>query len=132
MTTKTKTTRARGLAVLKQAYAIISNRRKWTQGTYAKNRHGHSVRSVDETAVRFCAIGSIASIACGTDDGAYGSAERALNLHARKLFKMTAIGVNDGDPLNVGDKPVPKAQAHANILKVFRAAIRGEKEAVRG
>lgn len=126
-----------------QARALIADIDHWCQGEHAQDNAGGAARFDDETAHCFCAAGAMARV-CGVemvdgefvDNGGplYEASERAIRAATRRLFPAPTVpGVADlGNfvALNDGENGIPDdfdgdtyALAHANVLKVFDAAI---------
>jgi len=42
-----------------KAYQLLKNPKKWTQGTFAKNKKGEVVNLKDKQAYSFCVLGAI-------------------------------------------------------------------------
>lgn len=100
--------------ILKEARALISDEKNWTQGAYARDTIGREVRVLGPEAMCFCALGALEKIMLG---GAMWSASYML---MKKEAGDDCLAVSDfNDTHN-----------HAEVLALFdRAIARAESEA---
>lgn len=100
--------------ILKQARALIEDRKKWTRGTYARNAENVTVSPREASACKWCAFGAVWRVS-GKHDGMteprspYVFLERAARLQAPRA---------DYPVLTVNDR-----RGHAAVLAAFDAAI---------
>lgn len=126
--------------VLIEARALIADIEHWCQEDYAQDDCGVGLLPNSEHAYCYCAGGAVYKVG-GAEFDEEGNlieneltvtASQALHDASAKLFPPTDptwwasyVEVNDGGRGVPADAPdnVAYAQAHANILKVFDAAI---------
>jgi hypothetical protein len=108
------------LQVLREARELLSDEKRWTRGSFAKNALGIDVEPTSDSAACFCAHGALLR-AAGGDDTCSGLvfAELALRDAARVIFGNSSIvEVNDHRP-----------DGHAGVLSLFDSAIKAETRA---
>jgi hypothetical protein len=93
----------------------------WTQGAYARDKHGAPVRPTSDLAASWCALGAL-NLACDKFSG-----ERFSGLRgdvAEVLYAtLKDLGIND-DLVGVNDSPArDPAVTHRLLVNVFDVAI---------
>jgi len=92
--------------VLQAAYDLIGDKRRWTQGQFARDVSGSSVPPNDPRAVCWCGGGAIMKVSRDND-----MAWTALQYACSFKYKENIVGVND-------------EQGYAAIRRMFRKAIK--------
>lgn len=96
---------------LRQAYELIKDENRWTQGASGRDQYNRFVGSLDPAAVKWCAAGAV------TKCFATIHGDR-LNRIAKELFPQYAELDGYDAILRVNDE-----QGHEAILSVFEKAI---------
>ena len=100
------------LTILKDAYALIRNKDRWTRAVSARNAAGDCVTPWNEDAVRFCAAGAIWQVS-----GIDMNDVNAPLVH--KAFKVLTVAL-DGRPISaVNDGPA----GYELVCAAYRKAI---------
>lgn len=97
--------------ILKAARALIEDRIRWTQHTYARGKSGRPVYPEQRSAVSWCALGAICKV---TDTNPlrsdYPVAVEYLRRSAEEIGFTSVELVNDG-------------RFHSTVLRMFDRAI---------
>ena len=102
--------------ILKEARALISDEKNWTQDSFARNSAGEKVEPANERAVCFCAIGALAKAACLAPE---------LDLPAENFIQDEAYMLGWINVPEFNDN-----HTHSEVLALFdRAIARAESEA---
>jgi hypothetical protein len=96
------------IAIIRRAREIISDPKRWTQGTYARDKDGAAIHPYDDSATCWCALGALARAAIELNaqpgDGS-AATDRLINCSQRFVGS-----VNDHD-------------GHAAVLSLFDKAL---------
>lgn len=101
------------LKILQGVRELLSDEKRWTRGSYARDRLGRTTHSTSESAVCWCLIGALGKIT-NHERGAR-SAERALERVARRRGREFPAEWQDAD-----------GRTHAEVLALLDEAIARE------
>jgi hypothetical protein len=107
--------------ILTAARALIQDPAHWTQGSFARDEHGHDVDALAPTAQCFCAYGAIVKVT-NKDTLRHNPAGPFLRSAAAAL-----CGVPHPADLNDGVNHAPGLTPHQAVLKMFDLAIEEAK-----
>lgn len=93
---------------LRSGLRIISDKTRWTQGTFARNSRGGAVESDTPSAVSFCAVGCL--------QGSHLITAISLLDDAARLV---AKNIGTGGVVTVNDRP----RGHEKVLVCYDIAI---------
>ncbi len=100
------------MSALRDAYELIKDEDRWTQGMIARDAHGDQVLPWAPEAVRWCASGAVLSFPCSFTE------TDALVEAANALFPQFRLPKDFHNVVEVNDM-----LGHAAILQVFEKAI---------
>ena len=103
------------MPIIAEAYEIIKNRERWTQGFYQRDKDGNHCPWAE--GYSFCALGALTY--CG--DGDSFRSRCAIQRISEELFGTNIQTVND-------DNQVSPEQAHNNVLRVYETALKRWKD----
>lgn len=85
------------LQILNRADIILSSKKRWAQGTFAKDRNGWAVSARADDATCFCVLGSLtrACLPFSVTAKEYYKANDIMMAAAAQLYLDTPAGVND-------------------------------------
>ena len=98
------------LDALREARELISERKHWTTGRLARDKHGDGCVLFSTNAVAFCAEGAIALVTDALPLGAFGDAMSGLSV----AFDYDVASFND-------------THSHAEVLAGYDKAIATEE-----
>lgn len=103
-------------AILRRARVLITDKTKWTQGEYARDKDGDRCLPDEPRAVCWCANGAYAKAA---HEAGYNVALHftPLDIAAREIAGEIAELINDGEKL------VGEMTPHEAVLVLFDVAI---------
>lgn len=92
--------------VIKRAIQLLSDERRWTQNTEARDKRGHEIDFNDPKAVTFCAVGAINRLSTN-------------GMVASEAIKMADAQTDDNDIIDVNDNIGREAvlQAFCDVLR---------------
>ena len=101
---------------LKKARDLISDKDRWCQGSFAKDKGGHPVSSNDRKAYSFCTVGVINKV-CPKD-------RIDWRLNAQRLKELLMNHLPDGyySIINLNDEKKP--HTHRRVIGTFNRAIK--------
>jgi hypothetical protein len=109
--------------ILRAARETIADPKHWTQGAYARDKHGVPVDSLRGEGCTFCTFGAVRHVVA-KENAEYFEAEVALDSSVPRDGMGATIGA-----INFNDAPTT---THADVLALFdRAIARAEAQETR-
>ena len=120
--------RDEALKVLRGAYDLLSDKKRWVKGTVAKNAYGDETGVGDGDAVKWCAAGAIGKVSVELfpehDEAGYAFGGRVAN--AAEVLLTEALRATEGvDPYKELNIPQVNdgVRGYARIMAGFREAL---------
>ena len=102
------------VGALKAAMRLIGNKKRWTTGNFAVNKHDVQVDPLKNTAIAWCALGSLQKV-----DG-------PREYDAKLFLEEAALKKYRTDPATIND-----ILGHRAVMTMFRHAIKRAERAAR-